>query len=94
MTPEQEPKYRAVAHGQLSLIAGHLINRATGEAIPEDEPVFVFRARDKHAAGAIAFYGALCADPAHRAIVQQRVIDFHTFAARHPDRMKEPDSPA
>lgn len=94
MQPEQENKYRAVAHGQLSLITGFLINRATGEPIPEDEPVFVFRARDKHAAAALAYYGALCGDIEHRKAVEKRVADFIRFSVEKPHRMKEPDSPA
>jgi hypothetical protein len=107
LSPKQEPKYEAVGEfyeehdsrlgglrGKHHRVVGQLVNRATGEAIPDDEPVFVFRARDKHAAMALAAYHNLCADQAHRDIVQKRIEDFVRFANAHPDRMKEPDSPA
>jgi hypothetical protein len=103
MRPEQEPKYEAVAefyeehapgNGKTHSITGYLINRTSGEAIPPDEPVFVLRARDKRAVAALAFYRDQCLDANHRDIVQRRIHHFEDFAAHHPDRMKEPDSPA
>jgi len=45
---EQEPKY--------TVSGSHIINRASGEPIPHDEPVFIFRARDKYAAPLIGQY--------------------------------------
>lgn len=68
-----------------------LYNRKSGNVIPDDEPVMVFRARDVHAAKAIGFYRELCENAEHKAIVQDRLDDFTRFAAEHPDRMKEPD---
>ena len=68
------------------------MNRQSGEAIPEDEPVMIFRARDKHARRAIAFYMALVADPDHSRAVRHRIEQFNNFAEFHPDRMKEPDT--
>ena len=47
-----EPKYQ--------IVGDKIVNRASGEAIPEDEPVIIFRARDVHAAGLIREDG-----PAH-----------------------------
>lgn len=82
----QEPKYTIDQNGRI-------INRETEAAIPDDEPIMIFRARDTHAATAIAFYSNICHDPQHRAIVNQRFVEFQRFAAEHPERMKEPDSP-
>lgn len=87
MKLEQEPKYDVNSQGQL-------INRATGLAIPDDEPVFVLRARDIHAIRTLSFYYAFCENKPHRGIVMQRIVDFRDFAENHPERMKEPDSPA
>jgi hypothetical protein len=78
---EQEPKY-----------GGALFNRASGESIPADEPVFIFRARDWYSVNVLAHYGRMLPDGAHRAAVWARVADFKAFAAEHPDRMKEPDT--
>lgn len=81
----QDPKY--------DFQNGRVINRASGEAIPEDEPVFVFRARDVHAADAIFdYYIRIEGGTAHEDAVLQRHIDFKDFAKEHPDRMKDPDT--
>lgn len=80
----QEPKYE--------FREGKVFNRASGEQIPDDEPIFILRARDIHAADAIHTYGSRCADPEHRKVIKDRWRDFMDFRLRHPDRMKEPDS--
>ena len=85
MKPTQEPKYDVN-------IAGQICNRATGEPIPDDEPVFIFRARDRKARKALVDYLHACDDDGHRDAIEKRVIDFTRFAERHPDRMKEPDT--
>lgn len=88
----QEPKYTTDGHS--------IINRASGEAIPHDEPVFIFRARDRHAIMVLDEYCdrlGIYSDEeknAHRKAVIQRIKDFSAFAKQHPDRMKEPDTAA
>lgn len=81
LTEQQEPKY-----------GGTLFNRASGEAIPTDEPVFIFRARDRHAVAALGFYAGDLANASHFQAVRQRIIDFKAFTSAHPERMKEPDT--
>lgn len=103
MNKTQEPKYDAVAFadsgraGGVSQVAlGYrtaLVNRVSGKAIPHDEPVFILRARDVHAVRAIEHYRGLCHDEDHKAFVAARVLQFQDFAEKHPERMKEPDSP-
>ena len=85
MKESQEPKYKVTPEGKIA-------NRKSGEVIPDDEPVMIFRARDKNAAPMIAFYRKLCADQHHAEIVKQRLHDFVDFIHEHPHRMKEPDS--
>ncbi len=85
MQVEQEPKYGVNENGKL-------VNRVSGEPIPDDEPVFILRARDVHAAIIIRDYAMYCADDEHREVVLGRWADFRRFAADHPDRMKEPDT--
>ena len=86
MPVTQEPKY--------GIRENRLFNRASGEFIPLDEPVFIFRARDKLAAQALTDYRFHCADEQHRAAIALRFIDFERFANDHPDRMKYPDTAA
>lgn len=83
---EQEPKYTVNGHA--------IVNRASGECIPADEPVFIFRARDVHAREALGSYASVLTPSAHRDAVVQRVADFSSFAHAHPERMKEPDTAA
>jgi hypothetical protein len=87
LSQAQEPKYTT------SSKHGRLVNRDTGTAIPDDEPVFVFRAQDRKALQALRVYALSVEQPDHAAVVARRVADFEAFAMNHPDRMKEPDSP-
>lgn len=92
MRIEQEPKYDVTEQGRL-------VNRASGQPIPDDEPVFIFRARDLFAASALnAYLRALCAADSemighdHRHAIRNRVRDFERFAQQNPHRMKIPDT--
>lgn len=84
MRESQEPKYDA--------INGQIVNRATGNPIPDDEPIFILRAKDIRAVGALKRYQQFCTDTEHRAVVGKRIVDFESFARTHYDRMKEPDT--
>ena len=87
MDAKQEPKYRAEA--------GRIINRASGEAIPDDEPVFILRARDATAVATLLHYyqgHRLCQNDQHADAVLQRLRDFQQFQREHPERMKYPDT--
>lgn len=84
MTIEQEPKYK--------FENGRVINRHSNEAIPLDEPVFVFRARDVHAVKILREYYCLIKDQVHEDAVDKRICDFEDFARQFPERMKEPDT--
>lgn len=81
---QQEPKY--------TVSGSFIVNRATGEAIPHDEPVFIFRARDIHAREAIESYACVLTPGAHRDAVCARINDFAVFSYAHPERMKTPDT--
>jgi len=82
----QEPKY--------TVDGSAIVNRASGEAIPADEPVFIFRARDVHAREALGAYACVLTPGDHRDAVAERVADFAKFSYAHPARMKEPDTAA
>lgn len=84
MDTTQEPKYK--------IVGDTLVNRQSGEAIPDDEPVIVFRARDIHVTKVLAFYLSKVQDRFHREAVFRRLQQFHDWADKHPERMKEPDT--
>jgi hypothetical protein len=69
---------------------GRFVNRVSGEAIPDDEPVILFRARDRHALAVLDFYRQIIEDPHHRQAVTDRINEFHAYRQAHPERMKEP----
>jgi len=68
---------------------GKFVNRVSGEAIPDDEPVIIFRARDRHALRVLRFYLTLV-DEHHRQAILDRINAFQAFEQAHPDRLKEP----
>lgn len=86
----QDPKY--------DFQNGQVINRATGEAIPADEPVFVFRARDRFAVAALHRYmnavNMTQGQSDHYNAVARRAEEFEVFAVENPDRMRDPTTPA
>lgn len=86
LSVKQEPKY--------TVSGSAILNRASGEAIPADEPVFIFRARDVHAREALEAYAAVLTPGEHRDAVVRRVADFAAFSYANPERMKEPDTAA
>ena len=90
MNRTQEPKYRIKisTDGDRSQI----VNRVSGEAIPRDEPIMIFRARDKNSALMIAYYKKLCKNDEHKRVVNERLHQFVDWAHDNPERMKEPDT--
>jgi hypothetical protein len=80
--------------GKFSTDGGKIFNTVSGEEIPEDEPLFLLRARDNNALFAITAYLNECEEVgcndlhlAGIAKIRQRFMD---FAVNHPSRMKQP----
>lgn len=84
MSNEQEPKY--------GIYSGHLYNRVSGKIIPYDEPVFILRAQDKYAIGALGYYLKRCCNIEHKQAIIKRIDDFIRFNLDYRERMKEPDT--
>lgn len=87
----QDPKY--------NIVDGQLVVAATGVPIPEDEPVFIFRAKDCLAADcALEPYRDAVKGrdypqaEAHAQAIAKRIAEFRAFLAQHPERAKLPDS--
>ncbi len=71
-----------------------LVKISNGEPIPEEEPVHIFRARDKYAIPALYFYRQFgikkgCNDY-HEAGINAQIERFEKFEEEHSDRMKIP----
>ncbi len=73
---------------------GQIVKKLTGEPIPEDEPIFILRARDRLALGAIAkYYEAAVLDNCteyHLHGIHSAIVAFGEFTQRYPERMKQP----
>jgi hypothetical protein len=73
---------------------GRFVNRVSGEEIPDDEPVIIFRARDIHALPVLWHYhGCLMTeggDLHHIQAVLDRIEEFKFFKLQNPSRMKDP----
>ena len=84
-------KYAAKHKGLMGIV---LYNTLTGEEIPEDEPLFVLRGRDKLAMDTLKYYFAKCQAEnctiQHLDGVRSVMREFHRFVHSHAERMKEP----
>ncbi len=84
MLHSQEPKY--------GIRDGQIVNRSSGAPIPDDEPILIFRWKDRLAVRTLTAYFGAITDPAHARAVAARLDDFKRFAREHPERMKDPDT--
>ena len=84
MKSSQEPKFDAVR--------GRIVNRETGKAIPDDEPIFILRASDINMVKTLRDYKKLCSNGNHKKCVQARINQVVAFQKEHKDRVKEPDT--
>lgn len=83
-TKSQDPKF--------DIEDGRIINAASGKPIPENEPIFILRAKDIHAIKTLEFYLQQCANDHHRDVVTERIGHFESFAQCEAAQLKEPDT--
>lgn len=81
----QDPKYGINNDGKIC-------NVATGKPIPDDEPIFIFRAQDVLAEQSLSFYLSMVHVAQHRMAVKNRIEHFKSFRLEHPDRVRAPDT--
>ncbi len=82
--------------GKVDLVTGleiYIVNDR-GAVVPSDEPLFVLRAKDRNALATLRKYLDICQTDGcpqdHIDGILNRIDDFLTFAAGHPERMKQP----
>lgn len=62
------------------------------QPVPEDEPVFILRARSKKALGTLRVHQSLFAPASeHWKVIQAVIDDFTKFREENPDLMGEPN---
>ena len=83
-----DPKYG------IDFLARKICKVRTGEPIPDDEPLILFRARDRLALPTLEHYMKLAvADGCvteHLEGIDNRIKAFEQFRTEHPERMKQP----
>jgi len=84
MKLSQERKYDS--------IDGKIVNRSTGKPIPDDEPIMIFRAKDRKTIGMLIAYAAMCEDENHIEVIKGKLDDFIEWQENNQDIVKEPDS--
>ncbi len=75
---------------KFAFVNGYYANRVSGEVIPLEEPIIIFRARDHHAIPILREYLTLINDPHHKQAVRERLAEFEEYKKNYPDCMKEP----
>lgn len=74
------------------ILSDCLVSKTKGETVPEDEPVFVLRARDSKALSTIRCYQSLFTPTSHDWKTVQAVLDdFSEFRQKFPEEMSEPE---
>ena len=96
---DEQPMY-PTQDGRYSIRGGRLVNSVTGVAIPHDEPIMIFRAKDSYAKDhAIRPYTRALIDDVpidnqtesmkqHALNAVRKINDFEAFEKNHPDRIR------
>lgn len=69
---------------------GNLVKRNNEVPIPEDEPLFIFRAKDRKALSALVAYNMILDNLDQKESVMKSINDFREFQENNPDKMNEP----
>jgi len=69
---------------------GKIVKRRNEVPIPDDEPLFIFRAKDRKALAALVAYNMICDKIKQRESITKSIFDFREFQEKHPERMGEP----
>jgi len=67
-----------------------LVKRSNQVPVPNDEPVFIFRAKDRKALSILVAYNMILDNLDQKAEVTKSVNDFRAFQEKYPERMGEP----
>jgi hypothetical protein len=72
------------------ILNGQLVKRIGEKPIPDDEPLFILRAKDRKALAVLVAYNIILDNLDQKAEVTKSINDFRKFQENHPDRMSEP----
>lgn len=69
---------------------GILVKRDKEIPVPDDEPLFIFRAKDRKALAALVAYNMILDNLDQKQSVMESINDFRRFQEKYPERMAEP----
>lgn len=72
------------------ILNGQLVKQVGEKPIPDDEPLFIFRAKDRKALAALVAYSMILDNLDQKAEVTKSVNDFRAFQEKNPEKMGEP----
>jgi len=72
------------------IMDGKIVKRDGEKPIPDDEPLFIFRAKDRKALAVLVAYNMILDNLNQKEEVTKSVNDFRRFQEEHPERMAEP----
>ena len=80
--------------GKFATDGTRVYNKISGVDVPEDEPLFLLRARDVHAIWGLWGYVRACHDGGapldHVAAVEHAIALFQEFRRNYPEKLKQP----
>ena len=86
-------RFTSFAEGTRGPLTTDAIGRDVLDFVLPNEPVMIFRAKDKHAVTALTFYTSQLPPKSHAYDAADELMnDFIEFAADHSDMLKEPDT--
>lgn len=69
---------------------GKLVKRIGEKPVPDDEPLFILRAKDRKALPALVAYNMILDNLDQKAEVNKTINDFRRFQEQNPEKMGEP----
>jgi hypothetical protein len=76
----------------------HIINHISGETLPADEPLVLFRGHDPLLLPLLEHYKQMCIDagslPKHLELLDARIADIRDWQAKHAELVKAPGTAA
>lgn len=67
-----------------------IVKRSNQVPIPDEEPLFIFRAKDRKALAALVAYNMVLDNLDQKEAVTKSINDFRQFQEKNPDKMAEP----
>ena len=72
------------------IMDNQIVKRSNEAPIPNDEPVFIFRAKDCKTLPVLVAYNMILNNLEQKAEVTKSINDFREFAEKNPSLMREP----